>query len=80
LALDERRVKFIPYFYIGGKPKMTDSEVSEHTEVVNRSSAGRMERVWSGASSEFENEVNATTGSETDVEEVFFAGAHCGTF
>ena len=29
---------------------------------------------------EYEVRVNALTGSETDVEEVFFAGVHCGTF
>ena len=80
LALDECRVKFIPYFYHGGIPKRPDSEVSENSEVIDRNGAGRMQRLWSGASSEFENQINANTGPDTDVEEVFFAGAHCGTF
>jgi len=80
LALDERRVKFIPSFYGGGIIKRTDSEVSEHSEVVNRNRRNGLERESSGASSDYEDQVNATTGSTTDVEEVFFAGAHCGTF
>jgi len=80
LALDECRVRFIPSFYAGGIPKRTDSEVSEHSEVISQNGAPRMEREWSGASSEYENQVNAMTGPDTDVEEVFFAGAHCGTF
>ena len=30
--------------------------------------------------SEYEYDVNASTGPATDLKEVFFAGAHCGTF
>ena len=52
LALDERRVKFIPSFYFDGEPGSRRHEVR----------------------------INDLTGPETDVEEVFFAGAHCGTF
>ena len=83
LALDERRVKFIPSFCTGGKPKPTrvDSKVSEHSEIASKNSAHKIKRrEVSGKSSQFESHINAMNGQETDVEEVFFAGAHCGTF
>ena len=83
LALDERRVKFIPSFCTGGKPKPTrvDSKVSEHSEVASQPSTHKIKkREVSGKSSQFEDSINAMSGQETDVEEVFFVGAHCGTF
>ena len=83
LALDERRVKFIPSFCTsGGKPKptRTGSKVSEQSEAASVHSTNKMKRERSGKSIEYEDHVNAMTGQETDVEEVFFAGAHCGTF
>ena len=82
LALDEHRVKFIPSFCTGGKPKpqKQDTKVSEHNDGASVNSHNKMERRQrSGKSYEYELHVNAMTGSETDVEEVFFAGAHCGT-
>ena len=57
LALDERRVRFIPLFYAGGN--------CEHQEFDSRVH-------------EFENHVNGLYVEDTDAEEVFFAGAHCG--
>ena len=83
LALDERRVKFFPSFCTGGKPKVekTDTKTSEHSDVASKDSHNRIERRQrSGKSYEYELHVNSLTGPETDVEEVFFAGAHCGTF
>ena len=86
LALDEHRVKFIPSFCTGGKPKAarTETKVSEHSVAASENSNdknNKMERRQrSGKSYEYELHVNAMTGSETDVEEVFFAGAHCGMF
>jgi len=88
LALDERRVKFIPSFCTGGKPKparvdskVSESKVSEHSEMPSKNSAHKIKRrELSGKSSQFENHINAMSGQETDVEEVFFAGAHCGKF
>ena len=57
LALDERRVKFIPSFYGGPlQPSEADCEVHK-----------------------YESEVNGIDVIATDVQEVFFAGAHCGT-
>lgn len=85
LALDERRVKFMPFFCTGGgrKLKKTDSKVSQNHDGPSDEHAdhhhhklGRRE--MSGSSShEYETQVNALTGPDTDVEEVFFAGAHC---
>ena len=83
LALDEHRVKFLPSFCTGGKPKAerTETKTSDHSDVPSGNSHNKIERRQrSGKSYEYENHVNAMTGPETDVEEVFFAGAHCGTF
>jgi len=80
LALDERRVKFIPSFCTGGAPKREKGEgnVPEHSDVASVDSHNKIERrERSGASSRFELQVNHMTGPPTDVEEVFFAGAHC---
>lgn len=80
LALDERRVKFFPSFCTGGKSKAEkrETKISEHSDVASMDSHNRMERRQrSGKSYEYELHVNAMTGTETDVEEVFFAGAHC---
>jgi len=78
VALDEHRVKFIPTFCAGGILKKQDSEVSEHSEVIDGAPSqegGRSRGPYAN-----ENEINAETGPATDVEEVFFAGVHCGTF
>lgn len=58
LALDERRVKFIPSFH-GGPLKSNESDCE-----IDR----------------YESQVNGLNVTPTDVQEVFFAGAHCGTF
>ena len=82
LALDEHRVKFRPFFR-PGKPKheRAHSEVSEHSEDGSEDSLDMIEgRQSSGVVHDFELRVNSENGSETDVKEVFFAGAHCGMF
>ena len=84
LALDERRVKFIPSFHTsGGKPKAerADRRVSDHSEVVSKDSYNEIEELQRSAKpNSSELHVNAMAGTETDVEEVFFAGVHSGTF
>jgi uncharacterized protein (DUF2235 family) len=79
LALDERRVKFIPFFYTLAPDDKTDtkSAVSEPVTEGSHHKGERRER--HGASYEYENRINAMSGPNTDVEEVFFAGVHCGT-
>ena len=78
LALDEHRVKFIPFFCTTKIPKYrrTNSKVSE---VVSENAHHSMKRQISEGS-ELEVELNEIAGAVTDVKEVFFAGVHCGTF
>lgn len=79
LSLDEHRVKFIPFFCTGGKPKKkkTDSASEAVIDENNHHKVERRQR--SGGSYEYETHVNEMSGPDTDVEEVFFSGAHCGT-
>ena len=79
LSLDERRVKFIPFYCTSGKPKpqRTDSKTSEAASEKGPQKLER--RQTSGASYHWELGVNDATGPPTNVKEVFFAGAHCGT-
>ena len=82
LALDERRVKFIPSFYAGGKAERerADSKVSEDSESINEKGHHKIgKRQRFERSYEYELYINAMNGQETDAEEVFFSGAHCGT-
>ena len=84
LSLDEHRVKFIPFFCTGGKPKQdpTDTKASHPDDPVGHDRRHQMERRQHSEGSqaeEYENQVNTLTGPDSDVEEVFFAGAHCGT-
>ncbi|KAF9786823.1 hypothetical protein BJ322DRAFT_1052259 [Thelephora terrestris] len=79
LSLDEHRVKFIPFFCTGGKPKpnATNTVTSDADEAARRVHRhGLNGREGSGAL-EYETHVNNLTGPESDVEEVFFSGAHC---
>ena len=81
LALDERRVKFIPFFWTSGKSEVKTPDTlhlcpGRSTSEDPHHKIERGER--SGASCECETRVDAITGPPTDVEEVFFAGAHCG--
>ena len=78
LSLDERRGKFIPYFCTGGKSQQerTDARISERGEVASVNKIERRQR--SGKTYEYEIHVNAMTEPETDIQEVFFAGVHCG--
>jgi hypothetical protein len=80
LALDEHRVKFVPFFCTGGKrkhqaPDVASLAATDNASVNTHSKAERRQR--SGVSFEYETHVNTMTGPDTDVEEVFFAGAHC---
>ena len=83
LALDEHRVKFRPFFRLGGKPKheRTHIEVFECSEDGSEDSLDMIKRRQSsGVVHDLELRVNSENGPETDVKEVFFAGTHCGMF
>ena len=66
LALNECRVNFIPSFCAGGKPELEETDSKGQEASGSSSNTGK-------------TGVNGTTGQKTDVKEVFFAGAHCGT-
>lgn len=79
LALDEHRVKFIPSFCTG-KGKAKDIKATDHIDPLDQQHHHKVEqRERSGDSYKYETHINELTGPDTDVEEVFFAGAHCGT-
>jgi uncharacterized protein (DUF2235 family) len=71
LALDERRVKFIPSFYKSGNP------IHGHTNSKCQQANPMSQRTVTGQETECLRD--AKLGKKTDVEEVFFAGAHSGT-
>ena len=83
LSLDEHRVKFIPSSYFDGQPECLwrDDDVSQNGEAIHENGDHRIGRreapEWPH---EHEHRANDSTGSKTDIEEVFFAGVHCGTF
>jgi uncharacterized protein (DUF2235 family) len=79
LALDERRVKFIPSFYKSGKPKHdnTNSEGQQASNSMSQRTDTKIQRTVVGQEPECRR--NAKLGKKTDFEEVFFAGAHSGT-
>ena len=82
LSLDEHRVKFVPFFWTGEKPNQdaTGTMASGHNDPArDHRRVERRGRERSGSSFVYETRVNSTAGQDTDVEEVFFAGAHCGT-
>ena len=78
LALDERRVKFTPSFYKSGKLKQdhTDPEGQQANPMVQETNT-TIQITNSGRDSEHGR--SDKLEPETDVQEVFFAGAHCGT-
>ena len=84
LALDEHRVKFMPFFYVGRKLKHWYTKIQAF-ELTDAAGGGIdisdvIGGLWkSAAVSNFEVHMNTMTGPDTNVEEVFFAGAHCGT-
>lgn len=83
LALDEHRVKFRPFFRASGKPghEKTHTEVSEYGGDNSEDNLNMIEkRQCSGKVHDYEVKVNSQSGSETNVKEVFFVGAHCGMF
>jgi uncharacterized protein (DUF2235 family) len=78
LALDERRVKFVPSFYQSGKPKHSHSSSEcQQTTSMDQISNSKIQRTGSFLDPECFR--SAMLEPETDVKEVFFAGAHCGT-
>lgn len=82
LALDEHRVKFMPFFYTGRKPKHRYTDI--HAFELSDAAGGDISDVIGGLKesagvADFEVHINTMTGPDTNVEEVFFAGAHCGT-
>jgi len=79
LALDERRVKFRPFFRAGEKAnhEVTFAEVFGHS---GDGSGDNLNKMGSSVVHDFEARVNSENGSGTDVKEVFFAGAHSGMF
>jgi len=85
LSLDERRVKFRPFFCTcrktgdGGRDAGALGHSKEDSEDTLDTTEGEESSVDSEAL-DYETRVNSENGSETDVKEVFFAGAHCGTF
>ena len=81
LSLDERRVKFRPFFYTGETSKGNGGSMKTRGHVAESSDATVVE-------DEPQSSCNGKMGSdstddqeiETDFEEVFFAGVHCGMF
>jgi len=71
LSLDEHRIRFLPSFCTGGQTKgdklTTELYAKKKRENVHRDASEE----------EQESAYNKMTGIETDVLEVFFAGAHC---
>ena len=84
LSLDEHRVKFVPFFWTGEKHSAgtTDTAVASghHDPARDHRKMERRRRERSEATFVNGADVHPTTGPETDVEEVFFAGAHCGKY
>ena len=80
LSLDERRVKFRPFFW-KGRDGGRDAGALGHNKDDSEGTLDTSEDEESSVEAiDYEARVNSENGSETDVKEVFFAGAHCGTF
>ena len=78
LALDEHRVKFTPSFYKSGKPKQDHADPEgQQANQTDQETNTTIQMTNSGRESEHGRD--DMLEPETDVEEVFFAGAHCGT-
>ena len=80
LSLDERRVKFRPFFWKirgGGRDAGALGHNRDDSDDTLDTTGGEESFV---EARDYEARVNSENGSETDVKEVFFAGAHCGTF
>ena len=71
LALDERRIKFLPSYCVDPKTK-------QKREECEPGSPQQIQRTRS-MTKQFEDEINARDRA-TDVKEVWFAGVHSGTF
>jgi len=78
LSLDERRVKFRPFFCNCGVNEKGggDTRASGH----NRDNSENTLHTIRAEVCDYETQVNSRNRSQTNVKEVFFAGAHSGTF
>ena len=86
MALDERRVKFIPTFYTGRNTEYQETDPKVHGIDSKVHGVGpkihKIDPKICRVDSEihkFEHHVNNLYVEDTDAEEVFFAGAHCGS-
>jgi len=76
LSLDERRVKFRPFFCRKDGKGGRDTRASGH----NRDDSENTLHTIQAEVRDYETQVNSRNRSQTNVKEVFFAGAHSGTF
>jgi uncharacterized protein (DUF2235 family) len=75
VSLDERRAKFKANLWNRPKPASTSSDPSTTAKPKtkkNNSSAGKLR--------EFEKHYQKPRDTPTDIEEVWFAGCHCGSY
>ena len=80
ISLDERRVKFRPYFYTG-KPNKRNGEVTEtRGHAAERTDDTMVDEEPQSPSNDKMGEIPVGDPHETDFDEVFFAGVHCGMF
>ena len=82
LSLDERRVKFRPFFYTG-KPNRLNGQCLEgpgHRTEGSGDTLVAEEHTSSGRVCDDEIRADPALEEETDFKEVFFAGVHCGMF
>ncbi|THG93336.1 hypothetical protein EW026_g7872 [Hermanssonia centrifuga] len=89
LALDERRVKFIPQFCANTEPKLeskaehagSETQLTSNGQQTMKRDAqnhGRPKPVHQESTTRsFENSINRQNGIKPDVQEVWFAGVHC---
>ena len=82
VSLDERRVKFRPFFYTG-KPNRGNGQSPESPGHSAESSGDTLVAEGHTSSEKVCNDemrASPVRRQETDFEEVFFAGVHCGMF
>ena len=82
ISLDERRVKFRPFFYTGKTNRGNGQRPKGPGHNVESSGDTLVGEVHKSSGKVYDDEMraNAVREQETDWEEVFFAGAHCGIF
>ena len=81
MSLDERRVKFRPLFYTGETSKGNGGSMKTRGHVAESSDATAVEEEpQSSCNGKMGTDSTDGQETETDFEEVFFAGVHCGVF